>query len=189
METEETSFSPTIGVALSFLQSIHETLTYDDIDVAYRDGRKGLGPRPILIKFVKEQVHNEGNRKRIHLKDSDQTKSSFLNEDLLAKINQQRAELRCIVDHANSKNINVKSMGNRISVNDKIYTYRDIDRLPQGLKLSDAKTIDTPKGIAFKLQYAFLSNLFPAPTKCNGIQFPTSEHAYQYNHTLFLGKY
>lgn len=188
METEESSFNPTLGVALSVLQSIQETLTYEDIDVAYQVGHKGSGTRPILIKFAREHIRNEVNRKRILLKDSDETKTTFLNEDLPSKINQQRAELRCIVDHARSKNVNAKSMGNRISVNNKIYSYADIDRLPQGLRLSDVKAIDTPKGIAFQSQYTFLSNLFPAAIKYNGIQFPTSEHAYQYTRALFLGK-
>lgn len=188
MEVEESNYNPTNGVALSVLQSIHETLTYEDIDVAYRVGKRGLGPRPILIKFAREQVRNEVNRKRTNLKDSDETKSSFLNEDLPAKINQQRAEMRCIVNNAKSKNVSAKSMGDRISMDNKIYTYREIDRLPQGLQISDAKMVDTPKGIAFQSQYAFLSNLFPSPVKYNGIQFPSSEHAYQYTRALFLGK-
>lgn len=189
METDESAYNPTIGVALTVLQSIHETLIYDDIDVAYRVGRKGLGPRPILIKFVKEHVRNEVNKKRIHLKDSDDTKQSFLNEDLPIKINQQRSELRCIVDHAKSKNVNAKVLGNRILVANKTYTHRDIDKLPQGLKISDAKTIDTPKGIAFQSQYSFLSNLYPAQTKYNGINYPSAEHAYQHSRALFLGKH
>lgn len=188
MEVEESNYNPTSGVALGVLQSIHETLSYEDIDVAYRVGKKGLGPRPILIKFAREQTRNEVNRKRTNLKDSDETKSSFLNEDLPAKINQQRAELRCIVNNARSKNVNAKSMGDRISIDNKIYTHSEIDLLPQGLKISDAKIIDTAKGLAFQSQYAFLSNLYPSPVKYNGIQFPSSEHAYQYNKAIFLGK-
>lgn len=44
METEEANFDPTHGVAFSALQTIYETLVYDDIDVAYRIGKKGPSP-------------------------------------------------------------------------------------------------------------------------------------------------
>lgn len=88
METEENNFSPTHAAAFSVIQTILDTMVYDDIDVVYRVGRKGSGPRPILVKFVKEQTRNEVNRRRMNLKDSDETKTSFLNEDLLAKTNE-----------------------------------------------------------------------------------------------------
>lgn len=106
-------------------------------------------------------VCKDVNKKRVNLKDSDKTKLAFLNEDLPLKINQQCADLRCIVNHAKSKNVNAKIIGNRISVDNRVYSYKDIDRLPEGLKISDAKLVDTPKGLAFQSHYAFLSNFFP----------------------------
>lgn len=44
METEETNFDPTYGVAFSALRTIYETLVYDDIDVAYRIRKKRPNP-------------------------------------------------------------------------------------------------------------------------------------------------
>lgn len=87
----------------------------------------------------------------------------------------------------NQKNFNARVLGDRISIDNKIYSYKDIDKLLQGLKISDAKMIDTPRGIAFQSHYAFLSNFFPTPVKYNSIQFASAEHAYQYNRALFLG--
>lgn len=174
-------------MVLLFLQTIFETLVYDDLDVAYRIGRKGPSPRPIVVKFVKEHIRNEVNRRRTNLKDSEETKIAFLNEDLPAKTNQQTADLRCIVNHAKSKNVNARILGDKISIDNKTYSYKDIDRLPQGLKISDAKMIDTPRGIAFQSQYAFLSNFFPTPVKYNGLHFASAEHAYQYKRAIFLG--
>lgn len=178
METDESNFDPTHTLAFSTLQTICESIAYQDIDVAYRLGKCGPSPRPILIKSVREHIN---------FRESDETKTAFLNDDLPTKVNQQRAELRCIVNHAKSKNVYAKTLGDKISVDNKIYSYRDIDRLPQGLKISEAKMIDTPRGIAFQSQYAFLSNFYPAPVKYNGIQFPTSEHCYQYNRVTFFG--
>lgn len=79
-------------------------------------------------------------------------------------------------------------MGNRISIDNKVYSHRDIDKLPQGLKISDAKMIDTIKGLAFQSEYAFLSNFYPTPLKYNGFTFSTAEHAYQFTRAIFLGK-
>lgn len=56
MDMEESTFDPTQGVAFSALQTIHETLLYEDIDVAYRIGKKGPSPHPILIKFARENI-------------------------------------------------------------------------------------------------------------------------------------
>lgn len=189
METEESNFDPTHAVAYSTLQTIFETLVYEDIDIAYRIGKKGPSPRPILIKFSKENIRNEVNKRRTNLKDSEMTQSSYLNDDLPVKVNQRRSDMRCIVNHAKSKNVNARILGDRISVDNKIYSYKDIDRLPDGLKIADAKMIATPKGIAFQSNYAFLSNFYPAPLKYKGMYFATSEHAYQFTRATFLGKH
>lgn len=187
MEVAESNFNPTHAAAFSTLQTIHDTLVYEDIDLAYRVGRKGPSPRPITVKFIRENTRNEVNRKRFLLKDSDETNSVFLNEDLPAKVNAQRADLRCIVGHAKAKNISAKTLGNKISVDNKIYSHRDIDKLPEGLKLSDAKTIETTRGIAFQSHHSFPSNFYSAPLKYNGVNFATAEHAYQYTRSIFLG--
>lgn len=187
MEVEDSNFNPTLSVAFDTLHSIHDTLLIEDLDVAYRLGKKGPSPRPILVKFSKESIRNEVNRKRFNLKDSDESKNVFLNEDLPAKVNAYRADLRCLVAHAKSKNVNAKLVGNRVSIDNKIYGHRDIDKLPEGLRLSDAKVMDTPKGLAFQSKHAFLSNFFLTKVNYNGIQFISAEHAYQHTRATFLG--
>lgn len=77
MDVEETNFNPTHAAAFSMLQSIHETLVYDDIDLAYRVGKKGPSPRPIIVKFIRESTRNEVNRNRFHFKDSDESNTVF----------------------------------------------------------------------------------------------------------------
>lgn len=72
-------------------------------------------------------------------------------------------------------------------MDNKVYNYKDIDRLPKGLKISDAKMVATPKVIAFQPNYAFMSNFYPATLKYKGIQFASAEHAYQYNRAIPLG--
>lgn len=111
--------------------------------------KKGASPRPILVQFVKESVRNEISRKRRNLKDIEEMSGTFINDDLPPKINQQRAELRNIVANARAKNVDAQSFGNRITVGNVSYTYKDINSLPDGLKLEDSQMVLTPKGIAF----------------------------------------
>lgn len=177
-------------IAFESLSAIHDTLTHEDIDLAYRIGRKkGDAPRPILIKFTKEATRNEVNRKRRNLKDSDETKGSYLNEDLPQKVNQRRADLRCIVNNAKAKNLEAKAMGDRINIGNVIYSYQDIDSLPQGLTLEDAKTVNTPRGIAFQGPDSFLSNFYVTSVKFNGRIYPSAEHAYQHDRATYLGRH
>lgn len=187
METEDSNFNPTLSLVFDMLHAIHDTLLIEDLDVAYRLGRKGPNPRPILVKFAKESTRNEVNRKRFNLKDLDESKNVFLNEDLPAKVNAYRADLRCLVSHAKSKNVSAKLFGNRVSIDNKMYGHKDIDKLPEGLKMSDAKIVETAKGLAFQSQHAFLSNFFPCKVFYNNIHYKSAEHAYQHTRAVFFG--
>lgn len=53
METEDAGFNATPGVAFSTLQTIFETLVYDDIDVAYQIGKKGPSPSQSWLNLLK----------------------------------------------------------------------------------------------------------------------------------------
>lgn len=187
METEDSHFNPTLSVAFESLHVIYDTLLIEDIDTAHRLGKKGPNARPILVKFTKESVRNEVNRRRFHLKDIDDNKNVFLNEDLPSKVNAYRADLRCLVNHAKTKNVNAKMLGNKVSIDNKTYSHKDIDKLPEGLRMSDAKIVETAKGLAFQSKYAFLSNFFPCKIKYNGIQFESAEHVYQHTRSTFFG--
>lgn len=187
METEDSSYNPTLNVAFDTLHAIHDTLLIEDLDVAYRLGKRGPNPRPILVKFAKESIRNEINRKRFHLKDSDDSKNVFLNEDLPAKVNAYRADLRCLVAHAKSKSVNAKMLGNQVSIDNKVYGHKDIDKLPDGLRMGDAKIVETVKGLAFQSHHAFLSNFYPCKVNYNAKQYNSAEHAYQHSRAVFLG--
>lgn len=186
METEDSNYNPTLSVVFDALHAIHDTLIIEDLDIAYSLSKRGPNPRPILVNFSKESIRNEINRKRFHLKDTDESKNIYLNEDLPSKLNACRADLRCFVNHAKSKAVNVKLLGNRVSIDNKIYAHKDIHMLPEVLKMANAKMIETAKGLAFQSHHAFLSNFFPCKVNYNGIRYASAEHAYQHSRVIFL---
>lgn len=71
----------TYNKALDLLISICDKVTSADLEAVYRIGRL-YTPRPILIKFNWESVRNEVMSKKKLLKESNETKALFLNEDL-----------------------------------------------------------------------------------------------------------
>lgn len=63
----------------------------------------------------------------------------------------------------------------------------DLHLLPEGLRLEDAKTKITVKGLAFQGKHSIFSNFYPAPVRYNGKLYPTTEHAYQWDRATYLG--
>lgn len=184
---EESTFDPCKQLVFETLSTIMDTLIIDDIDVAYRVGRRGTQPRPILVIFARESIRNEINRKRFQPKEVDATKSAFLNADLPAKLSQQRLVLRSIVNLAKSKQIDTSFQGVKILVDKQVYRHNDLHKLPPGFRLSDAFQVNTPKGIAFSGQNVPFSNFFPVKIVYGGTEFKSAEHAYQHGRAVFAG--
>lgn len=175
----------TFNKSVEILSSICDTITSADLEVTYRIGRPTRGPRPILIKFKSESVRNEVIRKKKLLKESDETKFMFMNEDLPPVINKRRSDMRAVVENAKNRNVPANMMGNRVSVNNITYDYKELHNLPPGLRLADAKIQAVYGGIAFQSEYAYLSNFFPCPINHKGLIFKSSEQLYQYERACF----
>lgn len=89
---------------------------------------------------------------------------------------------------AKSKKIPASMQGNKITVNNITYSHKNLDCLPAGVTLEDAKMIPVKGGIAFQSEHAWPSNFFPAKLELHGMVFPSAEHAYQYTRAIKLGK-
>lgn len=183
---EDSSYNACHEVIFKFLSNILDTLNYEDIDIAFRVGKRGPSPRPILVKFAKESTRNEVSRRRRDLKEVEEFKGVYMNDDLPQKLNQQQGELRAVLKLAKSKNMNARKVGNKISIDNKVYAHEDLDSLPEGIRLSDVNTRVTPKGIAFAGQYVPLSNFYPQEMKFNGKILPSAEHIYQFEKAKFF---
>lgn len=170
-----------------FLMAYVDTLELCDFDCVYRLGKPGGRNRPILCKFVKEKVRNTVAAIKMNLNDEDAEKKIYLNDDLPQLINDRRSDFRTIVKLAKSKNVPVSMTNSKITVNNVTYSHKNLDCLPTGLKLEDAKMMQVKGGIAFFTSHAWASNFYPAPIEVMGNYFPTSEHAYQFSKARRLG--
>lgn len=125
----------------NFFQPYIDTLETADIDCAYRLGQPGTRARPILCKFAKESIQNETASARNILKDEDSNTKVYLNDDLPQLLNERKAIFRSLVKLAKSQKITASTKGDKITINNITYTHRNLDCLPAGVTVEDAKLL------------------------------------------------
>lgn len=185
-ETKKESTESLIMLVFKYLHPYLETLEISDIDTAYRLGKRSARNRPILCKFQKEKTRNDLYSIRSALNDSEATTKVYLNDDLPQLINERRANFRIITKLAKSQNIPVSYQNNQITVNNLTYSHRNMDCLPAGLRLEDAKIVRVKGGVAFHSAHAWMSNFYPCRIDIQGITFSSAEQAFQYTRAIRL---
>lgn len=179
--------------AFRILQLCFQDISVADIDYCYRVGTPPTGNiaakkkhRPILVKLLREEHQRYIYRNRNILRDTDEFSSVFINEDLPQIIVQRRADVRSVYLNAIEKGHDAKMIGTKVIV-DIPYKHRDLEKLPQGLKLSDSKIVNVKGGLAFATANAYLSNFFRCDLEYNGLLFDSAERAYQFERCKRLG--
>lgn len=169
-----------------YLQPYLETLGIEDIDCAFRLGKKTGKARPILCKFTKEKTRNDIYAIRTALNDTEATTKVYLNDDLPQLINERRSKFRIISKLAKMQKIPVSYQNSQITVNNITYTHRNMDCLPNGVRLEDAKIVKVQGGLAFHSEHAWLSNFYPCQIEIQGLTFSSAEQAFQYTRAIRL---
>lgn len=180
---KETSDFLTIRV-FKFVQPYLETYKPEDIDCAFRLRKKSGKGRPILCKFAKEKTRNDIYAIRTELNDADTPTKVYINDDLPQLINERRSDFRTIMKLAKSQDVPVSYQNSKITVNNVTYIHRNLDCLPEGLRLEDAKIVKVKGGLAFHSEHAWLSNFYKCDFNLQGINFRSAEHAFQYTRAI-----
>ena len=157
-----------------------------DIDFVYRigkgraDGGADVRPRPILVHFKSQAVRDNIFYGRSKLRRNDEWKSVYVNDDVNESTRRKREGLRAVSLLCQVKNIQYKLHTDSIVIKGRKYTEHQLDLLPQGLTLADAKTISMGKGILFQSEHSFLSSFHEAPFVYNKKVHNTVEHAFNH---------
>lgn len=176
-----------ILLVYNYLQTFVETLDISDFDCAYRLGKRSNKTRPILCKLVKESVRNDICSVRNSLNDEDSETKVYLNDDLPQLMIERKAVFRTVVKLAKSQKIPASSTNTKVTVNNITYSHRNLDCLPEGCRLEDARTIKVKGGYAFQSEYSWLSNFFPCTIEIEDQRFTSAEQAYQFTKASRLG--
>ena len=163
-----------------------------DIKAVYRIGRcqdrrqDAVNPRarPILVQFKTEAVRDNIFFGRTKLKGNVEWKAVYINDDVNESTRKKREELRAVALLCKHKNVNHRLYSDAIVINNRKYTEHQLDILPTGLKLCDAKTIKTDKGLLFQSEHSFLTSFHEAPFEYNNHVHNTVEHGFNYERAV-----
>ena len=180
-ETDQDNLSDTV---LKLAAAIGVRCQPTDIDFVYRIGKVGKGdrprPRPVLVHFKTKAVRDNIFYGRFKLRGKDEWKYTYVNNDVNESTRKKREDLRAVALLCQVKNITHRLHSDSIVINGRKFTKHQIDQLPEGLRIEDAKTLSTGKGILLQSHHSFLSSFYEAPFIYNKIIHRTPEHAYNY---------
>ena len=133
------------------------------------------------MKLTQQGFKHEIYKQVKSLKNLDEGKKVFIKDDLPLAISQQRQELRCLAALARDRGFEAAVRGGAIIVDNKRHAYSEIDVLPEGLTMEQAKMVTVDDGIAFQSHHAFPSNMYPCEIDHDGHKFHCSEQVYWYD--------
>ena len=164
-------------------------LPYDNewVDIAYRMGKrndKSKRPRAVKLSFPFLRYRNELFKKSYKLRDSQKFSRVYLVDDYPQETLEEIKELRAVSAFARSKGINSRVRGDKIIVDEKVYSHKEMKNLPYELSIVNAKVIEVEDGTAFQGRHAFLSNHHPCKITWEGKDYHCSEQMFQYTRAV-----
>lgn len=175
-------------IAVKFLKNISTGKSAIDTENAYRLGNPGEDKRPLLVKFKSIETRKVVMQNKASLKKTKNLKKIYCNNDLPDPARKTRQEIREIGRYASKTGYeNVKMLGNKMQIGDKIYHERDLALLPPDLHLGNIKTREIKGMVCFEGEASYLTGSFPVPIKVNDKHFSTADQAFYYQMAAFAG--
>ena len=148
-------------------------------DAIYRIGpaKKGKNrlQRPIFCELVRKADKGEVFKRVSSLKDKAKWKRVSIGDDLTPEQNRNRQDLRDLCALARREKIDARLSGNALIVDNRRFLHKDINNLPHGLTLKDAKQVRCKNGIAFQGPASYLSNLHKISFVYEDLDFTSAE--------------
>lgn len=162
-----------------------DTLTQNDIVSVYRLGKHKqqtahTRPRTVLISFTTEKVRNSFFFARTTLKDKQQYKGVYVNDDVTQMTRRQRDDFRVIAAMARRDGIDVRVHTDGILLNGVKHLLTSPHTLPEEYSVSRARTVEIEGELYFSSEASFLSNFYPSAIVEGQLAHLSAEHMYQY---------
>lgn len=159
-------------------------MSLPDIVSAYRIGKQAqtngrARPRTIFISFINEQARNAFFFARSSLKNKDQYKGVYINDDVSPVTRKQRDDYRAVAALARQDGVEVRVHSDGIMLAGKKYLLAEPHTLPERYTVKKAKTYESGGEIYFASESSFLSNFSPSPIVEGDITYLTAEQMYQ----------
>lgn len=162
-------------------------LTKSDIDAAYRLGRIPSGnvrnqrqrPRSIMVNFHSHRVRNNFYFARTRLRNCDQFRKVYVNDDVTQLTRRQREEFKSVANLARDQGTEVRIHSDGILLGGRKFYLTEPHLLPERFSLATAKTVKVGNDVYFASEHSYLSNFHNSPIVENGTVFQSAEHMYQ----------
>ena len=179
----------TQAIIITLHSKFRITVNAADIDKAHRYGRAfGGKPRPLIVKFVSHTARD--NILYAARSSKEKPPGIYVNEDLPSEVKTQRAELRAVANQARTAGArHVKLQGDKVTIDNKVYTHDSIKLLPPkyGLEAARTKKVND-KTIGFHSKYSYLSNFYHSQFVYDGVKFTSVEQMYQVKKAELAGR-
>ena len=116
-------------------------------------------PRPVKVKFQSNLTKQTLYKNISSLKDDEKWARISIRDDVTEEMQDIQRDLRSIAASARSQGLKAQVRGKALILEDKRYSYEDINDLPNDLSLENAKVVKTSEGVAFQGKHVYLSNL------------------------------
>lgn len=161
-------------------------ITQESFTAIYRLGKRMTPnrnlerrPRVVMTCFKDVRTRNMFYFARMRLKDHEQLRGIYLNDDVTAETKRARDEFRSVANLARSEGAAVRIHDDGIVLDGTKYRLFEADSLPDKFSLAKAKTVTMAGGVFFHSENSFLSNFYHAPIWVDKQAYPTAEHRYQ----------
>ena len=178
----ESPYAKTKQVVTELLSVMGVKVSHLTVGNIQRIGKRNTDakrPRPIKVKLLSTMSKQEIFKNIGKLKDEEKWQFISIGDDLTEVKASEQKDLRCLAAFAKGKGLKASYKNGSLIIDDKKYTYKDIDSLPHDISMANAKIRDTKDGVAFQGHHAYLSNLHDSPIDDNGTKYRTNEHYYQ----------
>ena len=139
-------------------------------------------PRLLFVKLTTQTFKFKIYKNVKKLKTSDDWKQVYIKDDLSTDVAQQRQDMKCLAALACNKGYAVAVRGAALIVDNKRYTYMELDNHPDDLTMENPKTIAVDNdSLAFQSHDSYLSSMFPCSFDYNGHTHTSTEHIFWYD--------
>lgn len=157
---------------------------------AYRLGRARSDntPRKIMVELIDTKCRDLILRyAKAITKVGNNGVPYYINEDTPEALKRLRTDQFKYKRYLEERNHIVEQTGDYFIIDGQRHHWRDLNRLPVGMRLMDSRTIFSRGTVAFQSALSPLSNLFPCRIKYNGLHYSSAEQAFQYAKAIHHG--
>lgn len=153
-----------------------------ELDNVYRIGKytKSARRRNISVTFQSVDDREMAVKAKGDLKDNQDVKY-FFNEDISNDGRILKAELKRIVQVANSQGRTAKMSGNKVTIDSKSYFSNELNQIPPDVTINLKLEKEIEGGIIYKGERSIFSNFYPSPFIYNGVNYLHVEQYFQHS--------